>query len=297
MTDPASVRFVYFGGEPLGAPILERLIAAGYTPALVVCNPDRPVGRKHVLTPPPVKQVATAHNLPVHQPERIDETTVATLIAESYDLFIVVAYNHLLPEALITAPRFGTLNVHPSWLPKLRGASPIRSAILNDDPAAVGVTIMHMDAQMDHGPIVTQRPYPIDPSDWPIAGRTLDTTLTVLGAELLIETLPQWLEGTIIPTPQVETAATYCHKLDRSMGELSIDPFNLPRDEAAQQALLKIRAFDGWPGTFFTYNDTRIKILDASIDASTILVIHSVIPAGKTEQPFTTYLANLTPAD
>lgn len=293
-TTPLTI--AYFGGEPLGAPILAALIAAGYAPTLVICNPDRPVGRKQTLTPPPVKAVATAHGIPVAQPTRLrDDTALLATLTEpgAFDLFIVVAYNHLLPEQVVTAPRLKTLNVHPSLLPKLRGASPIRSAILGDQPEVVGVTIMQMDKEMDHGPIVAQQAYPIEAAAWPLAGTELDAALIDTGAKLLIKTIPAWIAGTITPTVQEHTAATYCHKLERAMGELEIDPLALPQGSRARHALLKIRAFDGFPGTFFMQAGKRIKITAAHLDPTDTLVINRVIPEGKKEQPFSVFLQSL----
>src|SRR6056297_3534059 len=169
------LRSAFFGGEPLGAPTLQTLIDAGYVPELVVCNPDRPAGRGRVLTPPPVKVLAETHNISVWQPTTI--TPEAPELQGDWDVFVVVAYNKILPQWLIELPKHKTINVHPSLLPKLRGASPIRSAILRDEPEAVGVSIMQMDSEMDHGPILAQEPHPIDPADWPPAGPVLDQQL------------------------------------------------------------------------------------------------------------------------
>ncbi len=291
---PNQLRFAYFGGEPLGVPVLEKLQAAGYTPSLVVCNPDRPAGRKLQLTPPPVKVWALANNIHVFQPESLkDKEALTPLTAENFDLFIVVAYNKIMPEWLIELPRHKTINVHPSLLPQYRGASPIRTAILEDNPAAVGVSIMLMDSEMDHGPILTQRAYSISSEDWPTDGRVLDRKLAELGGSLLAETLPEWVAGTITPTEQAHAQATYCSKITRGDGELIIDPHHLPIGNQATEALRKIRAYAGWPGTFFVHESTRIKIVDASTGTDGTLQIHEVTPAGKNTQPFSQYLASL----
>lgn len=283
-----SPKIVYFGGEPLGAPTLQALITAGYTPSLVVCNPNRPAGRKHILTPPPVKVMAEKHRLPVWQPEHFkdqDQIVQSIGLLTEADLFIVVAYNKILPQWLIALPPHKTINVHPSLLPKLRGASPIRSAILRNEPAAVGVSIMQMDAAMDHGPIITQEAHPIDASHWPISGTTLDAQLIAHGAELLIRTLPDYLQGTVVPTPQDHAAATYCGKLDKSMAELSIDPYQLPTGATATAAYCTIQAFMGIGNAWFTHQDIRYKITSAHLESER-LIIDTVIPAGKTETLF-----------
>lgn len=289
-----SLRFAYFGGEPLGVPVLEKLHAAGYVPSLVVCNPDRPAGRKLQLTPPPVKVWAEAQDIPVFQPETLKNKDALTPLTNGvFDLFIVVAYNKIIPTWLIELPTHKTINVHPSLLPQYRGASPIRTAILENNPAAIGVSIMLMDSEMDHGPILAQSAYSISREDWPADGRALDAKLAELGGSLLVETLPQWLAGAITPTEQDHARATYCSKIAREDSELIIDPHHLPAGETAAQVLRKIRAYAGWPGTFFVHESARIKIVDASLGTDGALQIHEVTPAGKNTQPFSQYLASL----
>lgn len=285
------VRFVYFGGEPLGAPILEALLAAGFTPSLVVTNPDRPAGRGLVLTPPPVKVLAQAHNIPVWQPTDLsDEVSLKECLA-SYELFIVVAYNKILPRWLIELPKYKTINVHPSLLPKLRGASPIRSAILTNDKTAVGVSIMLMDEAMDHGPLLSQEAVQIDDAAWPLGGTALDALLIKTSAALLVRILPEYLEGAITPKEQDHSAATYCKRLTKDDGKIALNPHSLPTGEEAAHILCQIRAFEGYPGTYFIYNDTRVKILDAEIRENTLNPI-TVIPEGKKPQPFSVWLNN-----
>ncbi len=288
------IRFVYFGGEPLGVPVLEKLYAAGYVPSLVVCNPDRPAGRKLQLTPPSIKLWAEAHGIPVFQPETLKEKNVLTPLTDgSFDLFIVVAYNKIMPSWLIELPTHKTINVHPSLLPQYRGASPIRTAILENNPAAVGVSIMLMDSEMDHGPIVSQTAYSITPEDWPTDGRILDTELADLGGTLLTQTLPRWVDGSITAVDQDHARASYCSKITREDSELILDPHHLPTGEVAAQALRKIRAYAGGPGTFFIHENTRVKIVNASIGSDGSLEIHEVTPAGKNTQPFSQYLVSL----
>lgn len=288
-----NIRFVYFGGEPIGVPVLEELKASNMLPSLVVCNPDRPVGRKQVPTAPPVKKWAEKNDVAVWQPESFKDRELVMQKLQSYDLFVVVAYNKILPKWLIEMPKHSTLNVHPSLLPLLRGASPIRSAILNDMQDQVGVSIMQLDEKMDHGPILTQATMPIADQYWPIAGSKLDEALAHLGGATLADILPRWVAGEVTLTEQFHDAATHCPRLDRSMGELSIDPHNLPTGNDAYQALLKIRAFDGFPGTFFVHNKKRIKVLNASIDSNNTLSIEEVLPEGKNKQSFKQYLQSL----
>jgi len=285
------LNIAYFGGEPIGVPVLNELQKAGIILSLILCNPDRLVGRKQVLTAPPVKQWAAEHDIAVYQPESInDDAFKARMMETKWDLFVVVAYNKIMPKYLVDLPTHGTINLHPSLLPLLRGASPIRTSILEDMRTQCGVTIMQMDEKMDHGPILAQQTLEIDEDQWPVSGTELDIALATLGGVVLASTIPQWVAGEVIPVEQFHGAATYCGRLDRSMGELTLDPHNLPTGPEAYQALLKIRAFDGFPGTFFMHAGKRVKIMQAHI-ADDQLQLDRVIPAGKQEMDFTQYLA------
>lgn len=287
------VKFVYFGGEPLGVPVLEALKAAGYVPSLVVTSPDRKSGRGQVLTPPPVKLWAQTHNLPIIQPDSYaDPALVPQLTAVQWDVFVVVAYNYILPQWLIELPTHKCLNVHPSLLPLLRGASPIRSAILRDMREEIGVSVMVLDEKMDHGPIVTQKHLEIAPTAWPIRGPELDEALARLGGSLLSAALPGYLSGELIPQTQEHEYATYCSRFEKSDGALDLDPQNLPTGDRAYQSLLKIYALMGNPGTFFIHNNKRIKINDACIEHNQLKLI-SVTPAGKAPQSFDDWFQTL----
>jgi len=283
------MKIAFFGGEPLSVPVLEELKTNGIIPDLVICNPDRPSGRKMTLAPPPIKIWSQENNIEVFQPETYKDETVKQKLTEGeFDLFIVVAYGKILPKWLVDLPKYKTINVHPSLLPQLRGPSPIRSAILNDI-RETGVTIMQMDHEMDHGPIITQMKMEIAPENWPIDGNELDLGMARMGGALLASIIPDWLEGKITPTPQNHDEATYCEKISKDMSELKIDPFNLPKDKEAYSTLLKIKAFAGWPETFFMHEGKRIKIKQASINDAGILDISRIIPEGKKETDFATY--------
>lgn len=287
------LKIAYFGGEPIGVPVLKQLEAAGILPSLIICNPDRPVGRKHELTPPPVKVWATEHDISVFQPETLKEKEQLSQLTEiEWDLFIVVAYGLIMPKWLIDMPKYKTLNVHPSLLPLLRGASPIRSAILQD-MKQTGVTIMQMDEKMDHGPIVAQSTTSFTQPQWPIHGRELDAQLADLGGTLLAETIPKWVAGEIQTKAQDHTHATFSSKITKEMSELTINPRQLPTGSEAYEIFLKICAYDGWPGTFFIHSGKRVKIGEASLSTNGTLVMNTVIPEGKKECPFKTYLASI----
>ncbi len=287
-----NLKIAYFGGEPIGVPVLNELEKADIVPSLVVCNPDRYVGRKQILTPPAVKKWAIEKNIKVFQPDDFkDEKEITPLTNQEFDLFVVVAYNKILPLWLIELPTYKTINVHPSLLPLLRGASPIRSTILNNMKENCGVTIMQMDEKMDHGPILSQEKLEIEDENWPMYGTQLDMQLAELGGKLLAKTIPQYISGDIIPQEQKHDLHTHCGKLNRSMGELNIDPHNLPTGESAYETLLKIMAFEGFPGTFFIHKGKRVKIVKAQIVGDN-LCLDRVIPEGKKEIDFKTFINN-----
>jgi len=290
MNNATTPTFAFFGTPDIAVTALEEMATFGYLPSLVVCNPDAPVGRKQIITPPPVKVWAEAHNIPVFQPTTLkDRDALTPLTSTQFDFFVVLAYGKIMPQWLIELPRYGTINAHPSLLPKLRGASPIRSTLLYD-LSACGVTIMQMDAELDHGPIITQMP--VDLQGLPIPGRDLDTTLARMSGCLLVDVMQKLPSGDITPTPQDHTKATFCTKITKDMAELALDPYNLPTGDEAFALYRKICAFDGWPGTFFFHNGKRIKITAATYDQTTeTLSITRIIPEGKKETTFSQYFS------
>lgn len=285
-----SINFVFFGTPEIAVTALDILEEKGMVPTLIVTRPDTPQGRDHVLTPPPVKVWAEERSIDVSQPSRIDEDFIAELRNSEWDVFVVVAYGAILPQALLDIPRRGTLNMHPSLLPRLRGPSPIRSAILtNEQPT--GVSVMLLDDKMDHGPVIAQASVEIE--EWPARAPLLEGILGEEGGNLLAEVLPQWVAGTLEAYPQDDSLATYCPKITKEDGLLDLN--NDPEEN-----LRKIRALEGWPGTytFFERNGKKIRvaILDAHI-AEGVLVIGTVKPEGKNEMPYEDFLrSGATPA-
>jgi methionyl-tRNA formyltransferase len=277
------LRIVFFGTSAFTTAVLDELKNAGFLPALIVTAPDRPKGRGHAITPPPAKIWGDANEIDVYQPEKLDAGTIAEVANSEWDLFLVASYGNIIPKALLELPRYGTLNVHPSLLPKYRGASPIVGQILADD-ALCGITIMLMDEKLDHGPILSQARIEIEEDDWPIAGSVLADMLAHEGGKLLAETIPRWVAGEITPEVQDESQATVTRKLKKEDGELEMES-GLPCTEGAsgRQNFIKIQAFDEWPGAFFFMQDgTRVKVTEASF-ADRILTIEKVVPEGKRE--------------
>lgn len=270
-------RIIFFGtDQDVSVTVLESLVACGHLPELIVTQPDRPQGRKLQLTPCPVKKWADEKNIPTLQPEKLDDDAVATLRSHTPDIFVVASYGLIIPQTVLDIPRLVTLNVHPSLLPLYRGATPLESAML-DDQKETGTTIIAMDNKMDHGPIVAQETYTFD--EWPekpIVARTLAT----LGGKLLCKSIDRVIDGSVVYADQDHTKATFTKKITKADGEL------LSTDDDRTK-FLKTQAYTPWPGTFFfDDNGKRVKITKASWK-NDAFVIERVIPEGKKEMDFT----------
>lgn len=249
------------GTPELARVVLEKLIISKtYAPALVITQPDKPVGRKHILTPPPVKQCAEEHGIPVLQPQKMkDPDLIAHIAAEAPDVIIVAAYGRIIPKEIITIPKRGILNVHTSLLPKYRGASPAQYAIVSGD-TITGTTIMLIDEGLDTGPIISQNSLAIDPHDTALS---LLEKLAELGGDLLMETLPGWCTGELEPHEQNHTAATLTKILTKEDGEIK-------PEHSAEHIERMIRAFFPWPGAYMKLpadheKEMTLKILRARI--------------------------------
>lgn len=237
----AELRIVFMGTPALAAASLEALLASSrFKVIAAVTQPDRPKGRDLKLAPSPVKERAVRANLPVLQPERARQPEfVEKLHQLRPDLIAVAAYGQILPKSILEIPRHGCLNVHTSLLPKYRGAAPIQWALLNGD-AETGVTIMKMDAGMDTGDILTQATTPIQPED---SAQTLHDRLATMGAESLVQTIPDYVAGKIQPRVQPADAATYAPKIKKQDGLIHWD-------QPAHAIWNRIRAMIPWPGAF-----------------------------------------------
>jgi methionyl-tRNA formyltransferase len=233
-----AMSIVFIGTPDFAVPSLRRLAAAGHTISAVITQPDRPAGRGRQVSSPPVKIAAEELGLPLMQPPTLRDTGVLDSIrALLPEVMVAVAYGEILRQELLDIPPRGVLNVHPSLLPRHRGASPIAGAILAGDEET-GVTIMLMDAGMDTGPVLAQVRAPIAPLD---TTGTLTASLAELGADLLAETLPRWLAAEITPQPQDDSKATVTKLIRKEDG--SID-WALP----AVEIWRRVRAYTPWPG-------------------------------------------------
>ncbi len=242
------------GTPEFAVPVAERLLMAGHRLVGVYTQPDRPAGRGRRTGPTPVKRFALERELAIFQPKSLaDAETRAVMAALKPDVSIVAAYGKLLPRPVLDIPRFGCLNIHPSMLPRHRGASPVASAILSGDQAT-GVTVMLLDEGLDTGPVLAQMQAQIGRDE---TADTLTRRLFEMGAELTVEVLRGLAEGTVRPRAQREEDATMSMRLDREAGRID---WSAP----AERIALMVRAYHPWPGTFTSWNGKTIKILEAS---------------------------------
>jgi methionyl-tRNA formyltransferase len=277
------MNFVFFGTGQIAVHVFDALISSGQIPALVVTNPDAAKGRGYELAASPIKERALKHNLPILQPEKIDGASIEAIRQSSSTVGVVVDYGKILPQELLDIFPRGILNMHPSLLPRLRGPSPIRSAILTDQKDN-GVTIMLVDKELDHGPIVAQKK--ITTQEWPPRGRDFDTLLAQTGASLMAEILPLWEGGELEAREQNHDVATYCSRIEKSDALI-----NLSGDAYAN--LLKIKAYDEWPIAYSFFvranKKIRVQILDAHLEGKK-LIIDRVKPEGKGEITYAEFI-------
>lgn len=271
--------FVFFGTPEYARITLEVLVKNGFMPSLVVCSPDAPVGRKQILTPPPVKVFANEHNIPVFQPEKINETAIQIILDYSPSYAVVAAYGKILPSELIDALPYGFLNIHPSLLPKYRGPAPLEAPILNNDDKT-GISIMLLDSLIDHGPLLKVEEYPLIGDEY---AKDLGVILFEKGAETLCEIIPKWLSGEIDSIDQDHTEASFTKKITKSNAKIELQ-------EDPKKLWAKWRAYYPWPGMYFEIEHAgkqmRVKINMATFENNNSggeFKILRVTPEGKHE--------------
>lgn len=247
-----NTRVIFMGTPDFAVPILEVLLE-NTNVVLVVTQPDKEVGRHHELEPTPIKKVALKHNVEVFQPRKIRED-YDKIIAANADIIITCAYGQIIPEVILNAPRLGCINVHASLLPRLRGGAPLHHALI-DGETKTGITIMYMDKKMDTGDIISTAEYQIKDTD---NVGTLHDTLSQLGKELLIETLPSIINGTNDRIPQNDNEATYACNITREEEHLD---FN----KTAREIYNKVRGLNPWPKANMIINGTEIKVLECYV--------------------------------
>ena len=257
------MKILFMGTSEFAVPSLEKLIAERFEFIGVVTQPDRPSGRGKRLTPPPVKVVAAAHNLPIYQPERVRHRDFVRVLKELQpDVIIVVAFGQILPKSVLALPPYGCLNVHPSCLPKYRGAAPIQWALINGE-TETGVTIMLLDEGEDTGDIILQNSLPIDALD---DAATLSGRLANLAPSLLIQALARISDGPPPHQPQDHSQSTHAPRLTKEVGQID---WNQPADRIRNL----VRSVSIWPGAYTwvktsqnpTDDDLRLKITACTV--------------------------------
>ncbi len=348
-----STKFVFFGSSEFSVYVLDELLLHNILPSLIITTPDKPKGRKLVMTPNPCKVWANEHGVEVIDPASLKKdnaSLISKLKALSPELFLVASYGKIIPKEIFEIPTKQTLNIHPSLLPKYRGASPIQSQILNDEKE-IGVSIIVISEGMDEGPVIIQKTlknqqnfdhsslkgshttqnfadslgegnqeflepqgferlarltepstrnfsaekYPCSqnleaekiPSSqdfhFVFLGRIeLEKILAREGARLFAHILPEWMQSAIDPIMQNESEATYCKKIEKEDGllDLNDDPY---------QNYLKIKALEGWPGTYFFVDGKRVIVKEADFKDGKLEIL-KVIPEGKKEMPYSDFI-------
>ncbi|TSC65092.1 MAG: methionyl-tRNA formyltransferase [Parcubacteria group bacterium Gr01-1014_91] len=268
--------FAYFGTPRVAADTLATIIENGFVPAVVVTSPDSRRGRGLALTPPETKTLAVANNIPVMTPEKLDTENVAAISAFGCEYAVCVAYGKIFPEELISTFPRGVLNVHYSLLPKYRGATPLETALLSGENET-GVTIQKMVKELDAGDIIAQEATSIGNDE---TAKELRPRLIEMGANLLAETLPRYLNGEITPVVQDASRASQARKIRKEDGLLSLDA-------PAEENWNKYRAYADSIGTYFFENGKRMKITSAEFAGGKFRVLR-VIPEGKREMGYAT---------
>lgn len=296
-------KIIFMGTPDFSVPVLKNLHEK-YPVALVISQPDRPVGRKRVLTSPPVAQVAKELEIPVYQPENVSKEGIEKIKEINPDLIITAAYGQLLSEELLNIPKQGAINVHASLLPKHRGGAPIHRSIIEGDKET-GISIMYMEKSLDSGDIISQKAIPILDED---NVGTLHDKLSTLGSRLLLETLPSILDGTNKRRRQDHNAATFSPNISKKDEYVSFD-------REVREVFNHIRGLNPWPGGYTTVEGERLKLYESKLtnEATTeqpgkiieittdgflvatkdeLLEITEVQPAGRTRILATDYINN-----
>ncbi|MDQ3089644.1 MAG: methionyl-tRNA formyltransferase [bacterium] len=277
------MKFIFFGTSLFSVYVLNELKSTGFVPFYIVTFPDRPKGRKMIQTPNVVKIWAQVNNIPILETLSLKTDVIFHKLKElEADLFIVASFGRILPENVIYLPKYKTLNVHPSLLPRLRGPSPIQEAILSEDKT--GVSIMRLDTGVDTGPILAQVEVSIN--NWPIYYKEAEEILGKAGGNLLAEIIPLWINEKLKEVAQNESLSTHTRLIKRTDGNIEFD--------SPEDALRKIKAFEVWPRTFkfFKTKEGRNELLiikTAKIENNELVPL-IVIPAGRKEMKFDDYL-------
>lgn len=285
------MKYVFFGTPEFSATILEKLIDAHMPPLAIVCNPDKPLGRKMVVTPPPTKEVLLREGLlgiDILQPEEINAEFLSNLKSYEAEFYIVAAYAKILPAELLSTPRLGVIGVHPSILPKFRGASPIQSVIL-EGMTETGITLFLLDEKVDHGPVLSYAVYSMPA---PHTYTDLNQILARLAGSLLVKTLPKFIEGSITPERQNDAEATFTRKFSTEDGYMDLQSLKTAIAggslELANVFNRKIKALNPDPGVYTLIHAKRLKLLTSKVEDGK-LILGVVQLEGKKPTSFSQY--------
>lgn len=262
------MKYIFWGTPQFGAIILEKLIKENLSPLAVVTSLDKPQGRKRILTPSLVKKIGQKYELPIFQPKKLknNQQLKEQLLNLAPDFFLVAGYGKILPLSILNIPSLGSLNIHPSLLPKYRGPSPIQATILAGEKET-GVSLMLMDEEMDHGPIIGRLKYKI--GNEKLTYPQLEEKLAEIGADLLIKILPQWTRGKIKPSPQNHNQATFTKIIKKEDGEIDWQ-------KEADFIERMVRAYFPWPTAYSQWQGKILKIIEANASQPS-----SPLPEGK----------------
>lgn len=266
------LKIAFWGTPNLCIPYLDKLSKVGLKPVVIITNPDRPVGRKQTLTTTPVKIWAKENDVIFLTPEKIDRLFLSELSEYDVDLSIVVAYGKILPEEAINLPIHGTLNVHYSLLPRWRGASPVEATILAGD-TETGVSIQKMVSELDAGDIISDAKIDLSGDEF---APDLKTILSEIGSDLLIETVPEFLNGNLKLRKQDNMLVSKCKTIKKEQGELL-------ESDSDEMKWRKYRAYFDWPGVFYFKEGKRIKVTEAEYTNEGEFLIKKVIREGGKE--------------
>jgi methionyl-tRNA formyltransferase len=284
-----NISYAFFGTGALAESTLASLVRNGYSPKLIVTKPDAPQGRHMEMKSPHIKMWADLKGIPTFQPESLKNLdNNSPLHTGTFDVFIVASYGKIIPEEILNIPTHGVLNVHPSLLPEYRGPSPIESALL-DGKTTTGVSIIKLDKELDHGPIIVQNAFPVDTE---ATAGTLEVSCGQLGGDLLSQILPDYISGALLPKEQDHNKATFCKKIEKVLGEIQLT-------DSAEDVRRKFRALTPWPSLYFfqEHKGKNIRVKVTGVDLVTPIenvstakdIIMSVIPEGKKEMDFESF--------
>ena len=291
------IKIAFFGTSEFSLVVLKEMKKLGIFSSVLVTSRDKPQGRKMKIIPSPVKLWAEENSMECLTPEKLDDESFLKKISE-YNLFIVASYGKIIPKEILKKPKYKTLNIHPSLLPKYRGPSPLQTQILNGDKE-VGVSIIEIDEEIDHGPIIIQKKIILD--DY-LGFSELEEKLGKAGAELLAETLPLWIKDKIEAIPQNHAEATFTKKIEKKDGIIDIQNGNSLKN------YLKILAYENWPIAFFVTEKKdspkksigidlgakkiKVQIKKANFDEGKLNILR-VIPEGKKQMNYQDFLRGL----